>query len=103
MLLLLPCNAQLLPWKFAPKNHVMHTLAPCTRHPTHATVFHTAGTVALADVYTAVSNERVQQQVRAVFQSILPSSVDDCDADTLYLTLRLHPKKVMQQHIDNIS
>ncbi len=57
-------------------------------------VFHTAGTVALAQVYMAVSTERVQQQVRAVFQSILPDSLDDCDADTLYLTLRLHHKKV---------
>jgi hypothetical protein len=58
-------------------------------------VFHTAGTVALADVFMAVSIERVQQQVRAVFQSILPASLDDCDADTLYLTLRLHQKKVI--------
>ena len=54
-------------------------------------------------MYTAVGNERVQQQVRAVFQSILPGSVDDCDADTLYLTLRLHSKKVIRQHIDTIS
>jgi hypothetical protein len=57
-------------------------------------VFQTAGIVALADVYMAVSIERVQQQIRALFQSILPSSLDDCDADTLYLTLRLHQKKV---------
>ncbi len=58
-------------------------------------VFHTAGTVTLAHVYMAVNIERVQQQVRAVFQSILPESLDDCNADTLYLTLRLHHKKVV--------
>jgi hypothetical protein len=52
----------------------------------------------------AVSIERVQQQVRAVFQSILPDSLDDCDADTLYLTLRLHHKKVkFLQRVNFIS
>jgi hypothetical protein len=45
----------------------------------------------------AVSVERIQQQVRAVFQSMLPGSLDDCDSDTLYLTLRLHQKKVVFQ------
>jgi hypothetical protein len=62
---------------------------------TASAVFHTAGTVALADVYMAVSIEKVQQQVRAVFQSILPGTLDECDADTLYLTLRLHQKKAI--------
>jgi hypothetical protein len=62
---------------------------------TATAVFHTAGTVALADVYTSLSIERVQQQVRAVFQSALPGSLEDCDADTLYLTLRLHQKKAL--------
>jgi hypothetical protein len=107
MLLLPPYNARLLPSKFAQKNHVSSlchwfTAAALHRRRHHyvttTAVFHSAGIVAVADVYMAVSIERVQQQIRAVFQSIVPSSLEDCDADTLYLTLRLHQKKVTLHH-----